>query len=224
MIDFPSNPVNGQIYANYVYDSAITAWRNLNTETGFSTLNMTGLKCVIPTSLSKGASGTATTNANGLVVFSGTESIALNGVFTSQYLNYKVIITHDGGSVDSSTTNFKFRTGLTDRTGGYYYSGWRTNAIDGTSGIWNGNNTNSIHYGYDRNTLTNHAIASMDIGRPFESRQSSVTLLSENYSGSAFSNLFLGAVASTNESHDGISFSYSSGLHSGTISVYGYNN
>lgn len=122
-IDFPANPTNGQVFSNYIYDSSITAWRNVNTDTGIGTLNAMGLKNVVPTSISVG-SGSATVNANGLVTFSGASSISLNGVFTSTYADYEVIISGSlKSSVDNAAMQLRLRASSTDSSSNYYRNG-----------------------------------------------------------------------------------------------------
>jgi hypothetical protein len=79
-----------------------------------------GITPVVPTSVVVG-SGTGTANANGQVTFSGASSISLNGVFTSTYTNYLMML-----NIQSrSTTNFvslRFRVAGTDTSSSNYYS------------------------------------------------------------------------------------------------------
>lgn len=88
-LDFPANPTNGQVYANYIYDSSITSWRNVNTDTGIGTLNAMGLKNVVPTSVVVG-SGSATVNANGTITVSGATSLTINGAFPTTYTKFLI--------------------------------------------------------------------------------------------------------------------------------------
>ena len=135
-IDFPANPTNGMVYSNYIYDSSITAWRNVNTDTGIGTLNAMGLKNVVPTSISVG-SGSATVNSNGLVTFTGASSISLNGVFSSTYKSYRLVFTGDRVGGTAGALFMRLRNGApeadvtTNYAGaytGFYYGGTTANS------------------------------------------------------------------------------------------------
>lgn len=156
-IDFPSNPTNGQVYANYIYDSSITAWRNVNTDTGIGTLNAMGLKNVVPSSVVV-ASGSATVNGNGLVTFSGATSIALDGIFSSTYTNYKIVINANvatgenwielrlrsgGSTITSANYAYTIRRGESGGTISTDNSG-QVNALTAVSGPNAGGNTHTF--------------------------------------------------------------------------------
>lgn len=56
-----------------------------------------GLVQVVPTSVTVG-SGSGSVDGNGSVTFSGTTSISLNGVFSSIYTNYRILLNVTSGS------------------------------------------------------------------------------------------------------------------------------
>jgi hypothetical protein len=122
-IDFPANPTNGQVYGNWIYDSSITSWRNVNTDTGIGTLNAMGLKNVVPTSVDVG-SGSATVNANGTVIFNSVSSISLNNVFPSQYSKYVIKFNTRHTTSGGTSALFKFRYNGSDFSSGYYGASW----------------------------------------------------------------------------------------------------
>ena len=64
-----------------------------------------GLTAVAPTTIAV-SGGTATANSFSLVSFSGVSSIDLNGIFSSTYRNYRVVLTTPATSVDT-WINFK---------------------------------------------------------------------------------------------------------------------
>jgi hypothetical protein len=90
-----------------------------------------GLVQMMPTSVAVG-SGSSTVNGNGQVSFSGSSSVSLNGVFSSTYAHYFVIIDYsaNGGgstlrlrasSTDNSNANFIIRGwSVPDTAGGQY--------------------------------------------------------------------------------------------------------
>jgi hypothetical protein len=81
-----------------------------------------GLVVMTPTSVAKtGASSTATINSDGSVTFGSCETLSLNGVFTSAYDNYMVVIREtasgnynvtarlsDGGAISSTGYTWQY--------------------------------------------------------------------------------------------------------------------
>lgn len=82
-----------------------------------------GLVPVIPPSvLITPPGGVATANSLGKISFTSATSVSLNGIFSSSYVRYKMLLnirTDSGSSVDFFG---KFRTAGTDITNGYYGS------------------------------------------------------------------------------------------------------
>lgn len=206
-LDFPTSPVNGQIYDNYYYDSTMGTWRaqgsglalnafvnptitggtisNLTTDLavadggtgasdaagartslGITPANIgaattshthaatditsgslaiarggtgvatgTGLTPMIPTSVSV-SSGSGSVAANGTVTFSGTNTVSLNGCFTTDFLNYKIIFNQRSASTVADGF-VRLRSGTTDMATGYYYSGTviDNNTVQGNSAL-----------------------------------------------------------------------------------------
>lgn len=222
-IDFPANPTNGQVYGNWIYDSSITSWRNVNTDTGIGTLNAMGLKNVVPASVVVG-SGSATTNSNGTVSFSSATSISLNGVFTSTYSNYRIAVKLVGQS-GSGILQMRLRSSGTDFSGSnYHFGGWygRTNSV----GAFNGGSSNSSALLIDYVVMTDWTLATtLDIFDPFATDQTTWLNQGWNYDGTGpYASSRSGMLYNTN-SYDGVSFLPSgTGALSGTIQVYGYTN
>jgi hypothetical protein len=77
-----------------------------------------GLVSMTPTSIAAG-SGTATINADGGVDFSAVTSLSLNGVFTSDYDNYLIVMRHSSGA-DAASVTFRLRALGTDASAGNY--------------------------------------------------------------------------------------------------------
>jgi hypothetical protein len=216
-IDFPANPTNGQVYGNWIFDSSITAWRNVNTDTGIGTLNAMGLKNVVPTSVAVG-SGSATTNANGTVTFSGATSISLNGVFSSTYNNYRIItrITYDA----ARQGQFRMRSAGTDNTSAVYFSNGYFQNGTGALSTYQAQNDTKGFIG-EGTTDTSY---SLDIFSPFLTNLTRTVTLCSGIISSLPANHNLGCLHSSSSSFDGISLFPGTGSMSGTISVYGYTN
>lgn len=218
-IDFPANPTNGQVYGNWIWDSSITSWRNVNTDTGIGTLNAMGLKNVVPTSVAVG-SGSATVNANGLVTFSGASSISLNGVFTSTYKNYRITVRVKQGGSGSTGVNATFRTSGTNRTTGYFWGGYIA-YVSNTLNAYSSNNGGSFLAGFANTSSTSSAV--LDIFYPAEASELTTFHTQSIGSDGNYFSLNNSGYQGTTEAHDGISLTSTSGTWTGQVQVFGYN-
>lgn len=224
-LDFPSSPTNGQSYAGYVYDSSLPGWRNINSDFGVQSLNAMGLKNVVPTSVQVG-SGSATVNANGLVTFSGATSISLNGVFTSTYTNYKIILHQMRSNTANTAVKFRVRNSGTDYTTNQYY----TNGVVQTSttapaayavmnGTW-------LDFGAQPSSGSdNYGIFTFDFSSPqVAETMKTVAGIGYGFQSSTASYLLSGLVRDTS-SYDGFTiFTNSAATFNGKIQVFGYTN
>jgi hypothetical protein len=75
-----------------------------------------GLAKIVPSSVAVG-SGTGSANALGTVSFSGCSSVSLNGVFSSTYTNYKILLSDLQGS---AVINLRLRAAGSDLATGIY--------------------------------------------------------------------------------------------------------
>lgn len=79
-------------------------------------MSKNGLILLTPTSVTAAGSGSsATINANGSVSFSTANSISLNGVFSADYDNYRIVVRHTA-SGGNGTLKFRMRASGTDNT------------------------------------------------------------------------------------------------------------
>jgi len=105
----------------------------------YSTTRVDGLVPVQPTSVAV-AGGSATANALGQVSFTTATSVSLNGVFTSAYNSYRLII-----RVPTTSTNaqlsFRFRNAGTDNSTNNYVQTQFYNRSTGATQTNNGTNT-----------------------------------------------------------------------------------
>ena len=189
-----------------------------------SKLEQQGMVQIIASSVTKGASGSASVNSKGVVTFSGTESISINGVFSSTYTNYKVLV-----SIDSSTStghgNLQFRFGTSGtpnsntnyNSKGLYFD-------SGSPGGLEQSGAGKIGFGYlefspSANTGTKASV--VDILNPFETKQTYAFV-------QGFGNQFRYCVSNvlfdaTTSFTDFYIFPNSNGI-TGTARIYGYNN
>jgi len=219
-IDFPSNPTNGQVYANYIYDSSITAWRNVNTDAGIGTLNAMGLKNVMPTSVVVG-SGSATVNANGLVTFTAASSISLNNIFTSTYDTYDILIDITASSVNGYPA-LRGLTAGTDNSSSNYYSMYHFSRATGV-GVDGVVNSTNWFFGNNYTTSPYYGVKAT-IQRPVPTVQKQGVFNSiacDSTSTFAFNGGLL--FNATGVSFDGLTlYNNGGGTLSGTIRAYGY--
>ena len=223
--DFPTNPTNGQVYQNFYYDSSTAAWRNLGSKNALSSAvtslqafgaNTVSLKNVIPTSVAVN-SGSASYDSLGVVTFSGCATVRLNGVFTSKYKYYRILLRTIRAGDSSSIYFMKFASGGVDRNDSYA-GGSRQFAI-GSSTMANLNGGDGIY-------LANNYYAGLN--------QFSMDLRVDNVNVPYIVGSGQGSI-STDGTHtiftgnngyiaaDGVTFITSAGTQSGSVQVFGYN-
>ena len=180
-----------------------------------STTNKSGFVPLIPSSIAVG-SGTGTVNSGGLVTFTGATFVNLNGVFSSTYTNYKILLNVSSATA-TAVNNFRYSTAGTVSTSADWYvtGGYWGTAGAGTSSVLNAGTDYAVNVallsGYNNTksfseiTLTNNrAIA--------------------NYSGfpnNAGGSLSYGLWNILNPTHDGFRITQGSGNFTGTVQIYG---
>jgi hypothetical protein len=177
-----------------------------------------GMRLIVPTSVAVG-SGTGSANAAGFVTFSGASSVSLNGVFSSTYDNYRIVV-----NVTSSSTNFdplwlRMRSGTTDNSSSNYRWQQRYFAYGGSGG--DGTTTTGTGFALasvDTGTTSIGMKASADVIGPFITSNTSYS-----YQGTQYNYGFYGnGIMTVSTSYDGCSIVPNSGNVTGTIGVYGY--
>jgi hypothetical protein len=177
-----------------------------------------GLKLLVPTSVAVG-SGTATIGTSGTVTFSGCSSVSLNGVFTSTYDVYKILIPAVG---DGNSLQFRMRASGTNETGSIYsYSNAFITSDSGTQAADKAELGSLI----DFREFGNGSV-SIEIFKPFLSLYTSLnwvnTVGRTGGSGRNRTRQGTGIVGNTT-SYDGFSVFLDTGTAlTGTIQVYGY--
>jgi len=179
-----------------------------------------GLVPMVPTSVSVG-SGTGTVGANGLVTFSGVSSINLNGIFTSGYKNYRLVINIDSSSGQTSVGQQLTVGGTAASAGNYYWAGWWT-TVTGTGPAALAAQTQAYWYMIEAtNSVTwfNHV---QDVFNPSLAKETTMTGSGGTYS-SAWRAIGYNCFHQVATAYDGMKFTSStSNTFTGTIQVYGY--
>ena len=175
-----------------------------------------GLVSMTPTSIAAGV-GTATTNSDGGVDFSAVTSVSLDGVFTSDYDNYLMVVT---GTMASGGDPYrvKFRASGTDTTGSDYTfqrlraigTGYNGTRFTSQSDAWVG------QAGDANNTGTTVAIYGPALAQPTAMR---------NVHGGGADSTSLYDFASTHSlstAYDGLTLYVTSSSITGNVHVFGY--
>jgi hypothetical protein len=178
-----------------------------------------GLILLKPTTVDKtGASSTATISTLGSVDFTNCETLSLNGVFSSDYDNYRIVIKFFGGVSNSYAGFYRLRNSGTDATASNYT--YQTLIANGTSVA--GSRTSSTNYGYlfmvgyDAWSGCIGDIYGPYLAQPTASRAINVG------SGSGGAVVWdLATTHSLSSSYDGISLIPSGDHFSGRVAVYG---
>ena len=185
---------------------------------GTGVSNGVGLVPIIPTSITKVGAGTPTVSSSGLITFDNISDIQPNGVFSSSYRNYKVIVQF----TNSTTTEFRQR---------YSASGTaRTDALYGWGGVLNNSNGVVSYYaginidwgaGGAVQAATSQAIT-IDVINPASSTQT--TRQNAHFSGwnGVFVNATFGMAFNSNIAVDGLRIYVLAGTMAGTMQVFGY--
>ena len=197
----------------FVYDG--TNWIDIAQSTAdlstYQKSNRTGLQLVVPTSVTGG-----TVSANGAVtVGNAVSSVTVNGVFSSAYDNYRIVI---GGVDATSRVNFRLQLGSTtnEHYGSIYFDSYDAASV-GTERWVNAANMIIGIAGTGDDTSS-----SCDIYSPNLVKR---TTLSGTYNTFYFSGWYGGGVNTTTQ-YTSFTILVGGGatLTGGTIRVYGYNN
>lgn len=235
----PSSPVAGNIWFNtndgvffvYYADGDSSQWIELKSntsigstvpprvdalETANATTNKSGLVPIVPTSVTLG-SGTSTISSNGQVTFTSASSVSLNGVFSSTYRNYKIVMSENGTA--SANLAFRLRVGTTDDATGNYSFGCYEIPRSGANLTYQGSDQT---FAYISSTSANQYRG----GRTIELQSPYDSSVWTNYQAFSSDAYYLGLVITggmytVGKLFDGISI-VPTGNISGSIQVYGY--
>ena len=181
----------------------------------------TGLLPVRPSSVVI-ASGSGAMSAINELSFSGATSISMNGVFTSAFKNYKILINIDG---ITATTNLKFRTRLNgvDESGSIHNQGGTIARANGT-GSYAAASVNDAQFYL--NFMQSGFVGTTEL-TVFAPQISILTSLVSKSLGQETSSVSAVDVCGTQTSvrtADGFTIFNSAGTIGGTVTVYGFNN
>jgi hypothetical protein len=177
-----------------------------------------GLHMVTPTSVVVG-SGTGSVSGQGAVTFTSVSSVSLNGCFSANYDNYKIITTFVG--TNNSAVNLRLRNAGTDLVGTGYVR--QRAQFDGTGSAISRGTGGVFDFGATRVT-TPANFYELTVVNPFISSQSK-TFSYQGYDLLSGGSLEVGAGNNpVSGTYDGLTIFPNAGTFTGTIRVYGYNN
>jgi hypothetical protein len=175
-----------------------------------------GLVLVKPSSVVNG-----TDNGKGTVNFTGVSAVSLNGVFSTTYDNYRILVTDNYSSASGPAVTLRLRKSGSDnstassyRRGGFYSD---------TSALGNSFSGGAADYYITslNNTSTVNTWSQIEIYSPFVNTQSGISNITFRPDSESVNAAF-GRHAVT-DTFDGLTLTVASGTMTGKISVYGYN-
>jgi hypothetical protein len=183
-----------------------------------------GLAKIVPSSVAVG-SGTGSADTLGTVTFSGCSSVSLNGIFTSTYINYRLVANLSGGNATELDVYWRLRANGTDSSGASEYRFAITRlGSNGTSYNQPATGTNQFQFATISNISSEYASATVEVLRPNISSAYTQYHM-QNVTLGNTSNLFHsigGGIITNTTAYDGLTFYPNGGSITGTVSVYGY--
>ena len=178
-----------------------------------------GLVVMTPTSIaSTGTGNSSSINADGSVDFASCETLSLNGVFTSSYENYMIVLR--GTCSDNRNIWTRFRVSGTDASGTDYtqqYIYASSTSVSGSRGTFNFFST-SVAWGSTQSGNIIY-IFGPKLAQPTVARSVDMSGDSINYA-----RIYDVAVThSLSTAYDGISFLPNGATMTGLVSVFGFN-
>lgn len=165
-LEFPASPAPGERYGKYVWDDAKEVWGTTApaplVERVETLEDDRVLRRVVPTSMSVGSGSGSFSATTGLVTFSASSSISLNGIFTADFVNYELIVRMTSASGGAGTL-LRVGVGTTDDTTNYQLS-YMEQA--GTSAWTGGTSSTFVRFG---RADTGGMFGKCLIGGPFQS-------------------------------------------------------
>lgn len=190
----------------------------------YNTEKTAGLVPISPSSVVI-AGGTGSANGIGAVSFTGAGVVSLNGVFTSAYKNYRLILDLTSAGTIGGDMGLRLRASGTDSSATSYY----------TAGTWNNSQNGANTYynvgsgvGYFGNVVTSSAAyvsANMEINGPQVPSITKIRSSMSSLSPAGYPAVYNVAVMNDQStSFDGISiFGVSGTVLAGTVQIFGYN-
>jgi hypothetical protein len=184
-----------------------------------------GLSLITPTSIATtGGSATSSISSTGAVSFTSASAISLNGVFSSAYENYKIVINITGVSTQMDIL-MRLNNNGTDNTSGVYSRGGVYNYINGTPTALASVGDTKWQLGFVNSGTGSKNAFGIDVFRPNIVAETTAASLGVWNNNVTFAGFFCGYLHDSAASFNGFTVYPNTGtINSGTIRVYGYKN
>ena len=190
-------------------------------ETANAGANKAGLVPIVPTSVSVGG-GSASVNSAGIVTVTSAYDIKLNGVFSSTYKNYLVLVNYNS-CTSTPSIYMKLTTAGTVNSTGYVYSTWRVNASGAGYYMGSTNSTGGVYITEaDASQGSGSSRSQVTIFNPFESTYSVINAHGHGGYAAQGWNMILTSGIHDTSSRDGFQLTHGTTQATGTVQVYGY--
>ena len=217
--DLPSSPVEGLIVFQKdtnelkIYDGA--SWVSvLDTDAPPS------MQLINPTSVVNG------TNNAGNISFAGVTGaaggLAINGCFTSQFDQYRIMVDTTAASSSGTQLYMRMRSSGTDYAGAAYYFAGMYDSVTGVTGGWTGAAATQWHLSH---LFGGRCKVSIDLFRPFTTSERIIQWQSFGDNNSwQFGNFASGSELGGATARDGFTLYPNAGSFGGFVRIYGYRN
>ena len=170
--------------------------------------------------------GTGVTNSGGNITFSSATTVSVNGVFTSAFDNYKLIINMTGNSINGSLWLRMRSSGTDNSSANYTYAG--LNSYSGssiTSAVTSGGTATFFIASNMDTTYYPNMPVTFDILQPYLNYRTTYYGFIPNPVNPQSYFDYVGGAMSVTTSYDGLSiFNGNGGTISGNMRIYGYRN
>ena len=204
----------------YAYIEA-TSSLQVYTGSAWTTLGNSGLTSIVPTSVTVG-SGSASTSANGTVTFTGASTVTLNGIFSSTYENYLILLRPTASSINTDIWVRMTAAGTPNSTASSYFDQY-IQAAGTTAASVGSNTTYWVPMGNYGSSYSTFASNTMSMFGPFLAQATVATSQSIHQAGSSGQWRYeaFGHVHNVATSYDGVQYIANGGNITGKVSVYG---
>ena len=183
-------------------------------------MNAVGLWKMTPTSVVNG-----TIQTNGDVTWSAQSTISLNGVFTDDFVNYRIVISNLTISTSASNLQMRLRASGTDAAGAsdYVLAGYEVRST-GASGIGGTTGDSSWFMVRINNAADSLSATSIDIFQPKEAIRTLTNGIQTYYvGGTDVRAQYVAGAHKLATAYDGFTLYLLANTGAGRVSVYGYN-
>jgi hypothetical protein len=172
-----------------------------------------GLVLMNPTSVS------GATNTNGLITFSSSTSININGVFSSTFSAYRIYSWFYTGSSSVNNGTFKLTNAGTANSASYYARMWYYSQGGGGFTTAVSNNASSVDWMFYGGNLGGSV--NIDISQPYNSTQTTWMWNSNTWTTADNAMFYGGGFHNVSANYDGFQITTPTAM-TGRIQIYGY--